>query len=269
MLSKLIKPVAIVAVGGVLLGFLLFGTDFLSYLRTSTRVVQKAAQDQLSVDFEIQRARDMVEEILPQLQAHVQLIAEDEVEIATLEREIETDRTTLETRRDRLAELRRQMEVQQVTYLVGHREHSRQSLTEKLAADFARYREAELLLQSKEALLATRRQSLQNALRMLDRAKHQKLELEQKIESLVAQHRLLQSDSMGTSAALDHSSLARADQLLADIQRRLDVSERVLAHESDLRELELEPAPLNESSLLTEFDDYFTDASPVGLVANP
>ena len=35
MVSKLIKPAAVVAVGAVLLGFFLFGESFLSYIRTS------------------------------------------------------------------------------------------------------------------------------------------------------------------------------------------------------------------------------------------
>ncbi len=267
MFSKLVKPTAIVAVCVVMVGVLLFGRSFLSYLRTSARVVQKAAQDSVSVEFELQRARDMVDDILPQLQANVRMIAEDEVEIASLEKDVAASRESLQQQQRKLAGLREKMQIQQVSYQIGGREMSRDHLAQQLSQQFDRYREAELIVDSKERLLETRRQSLQNAMQMLDRAKHQKLQLEQKIESLVAQHRLVQSSSIGSRVAVDGSRLNRAEQLLAQIERRLDVSQRILAHESDLHEIQLDEGQVDESELLAEYDEYFGDASEKRLVA--
>ncbi len=267
MVSKMIKPAALFAVGVVLVGFFLFGANFLSYVRTSGRVVQKAAQDSVSVEFELQRARDMVDDILPQLQANVRMIAEDEVEIATLEKDIEKGRIALDDRQRKLASLRKKMRVQQVSYEIGSRDISREHLTQQLSNEFDRYREAELIQGSKERLLETRKQSLANALQMHERAKHQKLQLEQKIESLVAQHRLVQSSSIGSQVDVDGGKLNRADQLLAQIQRRLDVSQRVLAHESDLQEIQLDEGQVDETELLSEFDDYFGGEEASQLVA--
>ncbi len=269
MFSKLVKPAAVMAVCAVLLGYFLFGNSFFSYLRTSGRAVQRAAQDNVSIEFELQRARDLVDDILPQLQANVRLIAEEEVEIATLEKDIDASGDRLDQQHRKLSGLREKMQVRQVSYRVGERELSREHLTEQLSQEFARYREAELILDSKQRLLETRRQSLQNAMQMHERAKHQKLALEQKIESLVAQHRLVQSSSIGSRQAVDGSQLTRADQLLAQIQRRLDVSQRVLAHESDLHEIQLESDQLSEQDLLAEYDEYFTADTAERLVVNP
>lgn len=266
MVSKLIKPAALAVVGAVLLGFFLFRGSFLSYVQTSSRMVQKAAQDSVSVEFELQRARDMVDEILPQLQANVRLIAEDEVEIATLKKDIAASQEKLVQRQEKLTQLRGKMNVQQVSYRVGDHEISRDHMTQQLSQQFSRYREAELILDSKEQLLQTRQKSLQNAMLMHDRAKHQKLQLEQKIEALIAQHRLVKSSSIGTQVAVDGSQLNRADQLLAQIQRRLDVSQRVLAHESDLHEIQLDTDEVDETELLAEFDEYFTESDPQRLV---
>lgn len=267
MISKLFKPAAILAVGTVLVGFFLFGGSFLSYLRTSSRVVQKAAQDSVSVEFELHRARDLVDEILPQLQANVRLIAEEEVEIAALQADIAASQERLSQTQRKLVSLRDRMQLQQVSYAVGGHELSRDQLTERLAGEFQRYREAELILASKQKLLDTRRVSLHNALQMHERAKHQKLQLEQKIESLVAKHRLVQSSSMGTQVAVDGSRLNRADQLLAQIERRLDVSQRILDHESDLHEIQLDSEAVDETELLAEFDEHFASEESEQLVA--
>ncbi len=264
---KLVKPAAIAAVCSVLIGYFLFGTSFLSYLRTTGKVVQRAAQDSVSVEFELQRARDMVDDILPQLQANVRLIAEDEVEIAALEKDIAAGREKLLQQQSELADMRKRLQVQQVSYRVGGRELSRDHMTQQLSRRFDRYRESELILQSKEKLLDTRRQSLANAIQMQERAKHQKVQLEQRIEALVAQHRLVQTSSIGSRVAVDGSQMNRAEQLLAQIQRRLDISQRVLAHESDLHEIQLSEDQVDEAGLLAEYDAYFGEGAEKSLVA--
>lgn len=267
MVSKMIKPAALAAVAVVLIGFFLFGGNFLSYMRTSGRMVQRAAQDSVSVEFELQRARDLVDEILPQMQANVRLIAEEEVEIASLEKDIVATESKLSDQREKLTRLRNRMDIHTVSYQEPGEAISRERMTQQLSQEFSRFRESELILESKQRLLVTRQKSLQNAMQMHDRAKHQKLQLEQKIEALVAQHRLVQSASIGTKVAVDGSQLNRADQLLAQIQRRLDVSQRVLAHESDLHEIQLDVNEVDESELLAEFDEYFEQGSAEQLVA--
>ncbi|MCG8652824.1 MAG: signal peptide-containing protein [Pirellulales bacterium] len=266
MIARFFKPAAAFAVIAVLLGFFLFGANFFSYVRTSGRAVQRAAQQSVSVEFELQRARDMVDQILPQLQANVRLIAEEEVEIAELEQDIAASREKLAKQQDKLAALRSQMEVRQVSYRVDGRDLTREHIAQNLSQQFSRYREAELILDSKEQLLQTRRRSLQNALQMHDRAKHQKLQLEQKIESLVAQHRLVKTSSIGSKVAVEGGQLNRAEQLLGQIQRRLDVSQRILAHEADLHEIQLDADQVDESELLAEFDEYFTKSEGGQLV---
>ena len=258
MVLKWFRPAAVMAVGVVLVGFFLFGDSFFSYLKTSRRVVQAGGSGQACRSSLSCSGRETWwTRFLPQLQANVRLIAEEEVEIASLENDIAESSESLENKQIELSRLRDKMQIEQVSYHVGGREWSRTHLAEQLAMRFARYRDDELLLQGKRQLLETRRESLRNAMQMHERAKHQKLQLEQKIESLVAQHRLVQSTSVGTQVAVDGSQLNRVDQLLAQIQRRLNVSQRVLAHESDLHEIQLTDQQVDEAALLAEFDEHF------------
>jgi hypothetical protein len=55
---------------------------------------------------------------------------------------------------------------------------------------------------------------------------------------------------------VDNSKLAQTEKLIAEIQKRLDVAERVLAHESKF----IESIPVDtvvEEDLVAQVDDYF------------
>ncbi len=252
---RIVKYATLILVGVLALGSLIFGTDLFSYVDTATGTVRETARESVPLEFELQRARDLIRDILPEIQANVRLIARDEVEIAGIEKDIAASREQFEKDRNTLAALREKLGTQEVSFQLGSRTIDRQRLTELVAMKFERLKEAELILASKEKLLETRQHSLQAAMQMLDRAKHRKAELENKVEALTAQHRLLKASSVGSPTQLNDSKLARADQLLSDIQKRIDVSERVLAHEQ-VDELLLETGVVDEASLLAEIDEH-------------
>jgi hypothetical protein len=106
-------------------------------------------------------------------------------------------------------------------------------------------------------------------MQLLERARHRKTELEQKVEGLVAKNRLLKASAVQSKVHVDHSKLSRADQLLDDIQKRLDVAERVLSHEESTT-LFIEPSMIDEASLLAEIDAHLADdeESDVAIAAN-
>ena len=81
-----------------LLGFLLLGGRFASYVRTSARSVQESVQEAVPLEFELRRARDLIDAILPDLQSHVRTIAQEEVAIAALENDLIVSNQRLERR---------------------------------------------------------------------------------------------------------------------------------------------------------------------------
>lgn len=253
--------------GAMLLGLLVFGTDLISYVSTSTGELRATVRDSVPIEFELQRARNLIDEILPEIHANVRLIAEDEVEIAALQKDIELSTDKVLDDRTSLARMRVMLNESGATFKVGHRTVSREQLTESLSHELARLKDDEMILASKKRLLETRQDSLTAAMRMLDGAKNRKRELEQKVESLVAQHRLLKASAVGSGSRVQISDtkLSKADQLLSDIQKRLDVSERVLSHETvaDL----ITDAPIDEADVLAEVDAHL-DATRSDSVAS-
>lgn len=240
--------------GIALVGGAIFGNELFSYLRTSTGAVRETVREAVPIEFELQRARDLIDDILPEIHANVRLIAEDEVEIAALEKDILRSSEQLATDRRLLSQIRGKLDTQNVSYEIGSRNYSRKQLTQQASLKLARLKDAEMIQASKQRLLETRQKSLQAAMQMLDRARDRKAQLEQKVESLVAQHRLVKASEIGTRFHVDDSKLSKADQLLSDIQKRVDVSERVLAHDS-ISEITMEDV-LDEDELLAEIDDH-------------
>ncbi len=238
-------------------GFLLLGANFTSYIRTSTRAVQESVQDAVPLEFELRRARDLIDAILPDLQTQVRVIAEEEVAIKALENDILASSQKLHEEKATLASLRNRMRVQQVSYPIGGRMVSREQLAEQLRARLERFQQGELAITTKSDLLKKRHDGLNAALTMLDQMRNRKLQLEQKVEMLVAQDRLLKASQVDAGIAIDGSGLSKADQLLDQIETRLAVAQRVLDHEQDEFAIPLEPSVLTEDAVLTAYDEHF------------
>ena len=249
----------IIGLGGlVLLGLLAFGGSVVSYLCTAQRSVKTMVEDSVPVEFQLERARDMVERIVPELKQNIRVIAMEEVEIATLKREIEEGEVNLEDEGRKIAALRGRLDTQLVS--LGDND-VRVHTVHRLRSRFRNFKEAEVMLAGKRRLLATREQHLAASERLLDKARDQKVELERKIQSLAAKHRLIQASSIGSKVQIDGSQLSQAQQLINQIGKRLDVAERVLARESEFVDGDdFELDPIDEAELLTEIDAHLSGA---------
>ncbi len=251
----------VVAVAGS--GFLLLGMSFPSYLRTSATTVQQTVQETVPIEFELRRTRDLIDQVLPDLQSQVRMIAQEEVAISGLESEIAKDKARMESEQASLLSLRTQMRTEQVSYEVNGSKISREQMAERLHRRFEQFKQGEMTLQSKQRLLEKRVEGLAAALTMLDTMRHRKAELELKVESLAAQCRIVQSSALASGSTVDDSHLTEANQLLNQLETRLDVAQRVLAHEQEgiALEIPVDKDTVSEERVLLEYDRYFGDAT--------
>ena len=211
----------------------------------------------MPIEFELKRARDLLEEIIPEMHAQIRLIAQEEVEVAALKGEMDTSRQMLISESDRIHALKDALEANQVTYQFGAREFSHNDVKTDLVARFARYKEAEVVLASKKRLLSTRENSLNAAMALLEKTKSQKRLLKDKVSTLEGRFRVAKAQAVGsTRLNLDNTKLTQAEKLINHINKRLDVAERVLAHES--RFVETIPVDvIQEKDLLAQIDEHF------------
>lgn len=273
MIYRTIKIGAISLAGlGVMAG-LLFGTDLGSYVLTSTNTVRTAVKDAVPIEFELQRARDLLEKIIPDMQANVGLIAKEEVEIANLQEDLHRGTTSLAEEKVRITKLGDSLKTQKVRHVFGGLEYTNDQVKAELARAFDRYKEAEVVLAGKQRLLETRQKSLQAAVQMLERTRGEKARLEDKIAALDSQHRLVKAASTTSHVQLDNSKLAQTEKLIGEIKKRLDVAERVLAHEARFVQ-PIEIDVISEKDLLAQVEEHFsgkpaTTETSAGEQANP
>ena len=256
MILKIIKYGVIAGVGVVVVGGLVLGTDLTSYVHSSARSVQDSIKESVPVEFELRRASDMVEQIIPELHANIRLIAQEEVEIAALKADIDRSQEQIAEERTCLTRLREQLAVH--TASLATASSSRARLTQELGRRFERFKEADVVLAGKRRLLETREKSLGAAMDMLERTRSQKADLEQQLETLASQHRLVHAASVTANIEVDSSKLAQSQNLIRQIKKRRDVAERVLAHRAHFVEPVFTEA-LDEQDLLAQVDEYFDD----------
>ena len=269
MILKVLKYGVLGTAAALVVGGVVFGTELGSYLRSSTRYVTSSVKDNVPIEFELRRARDMLDDIIPEMHASIRSIAEQEVEIASLKAEIADNEKGLAEAKGKVAKVRECLSTPGSQFSIGQVVYSRDELKEDLARRFERTKEAELALAGKKRLLSNREKSLQAALQMFERTRNARSQLESQIAALESQHKMVQMASVGSGVQIDHSKLAQTERLIADIKKQLDVAERVLAHKAKF----VDPIPLaassvNEKELLTEVDAYLSPKAPAAQQAD-
>lgn len=256
MVTKWFK-IGVLSLGGLLIvGGFVFGRDFVSYLRTSASSIRTSVKDSVPIDFELERARDMVEQVIPEIHANIRLIAQDEVEIAGLREDIQRSTESLANEKKRIQKLADLVAEGKDQYKLNDYRYTHQQLKEELSHRFESYKEAQDVLSGKHRLLMARENSLQAAMQTLDRAKSQKAQLETQIALLDGRYQMIKNTASGSSLQLDRSKLAQTEKVISEIKKRLDVAERVLAHEARFTG----PIPvdvIDDKDLVSEVHNYF------------
>jgi hypothetical protein len=254
-ICKVIKWGVIGVAGLAIAGAVVLGTDAGSYIRSSAKSLRASVKDNIPLEFELRRARDLLDDVLPEMQANVRLIAKQEVEIAAAKEDIAIAQKSLEEEKLRVARLRDHLGTANTSFTFSGVSYSRDELKNELSRRFERYKEAEMTLSGKRRLLENRQKSLIAAEKQLDQTRARKVALEAQVETLAAQYRLVQAAGAGNDVRVDETKLAHAERLIGQIRRQLDVAERVLAREAKFTS----PIPIdvvNEKDLVAQVDEH-------------
>jgi chromosome segregation ATPase len=90
--------------GGV--GVLFVGTPLAYYARTAYSTVRDTVKESVPIQIEIKRARQMIEELKPEIASNLRIIAQQEVEVARLTSEVENKQDQLAVARDKIMRLK-------------------------------------------------------------------------------------------------------------------------------------------------------------------
>ncbi|WP_410959502.1 hypothetical protein, partial [Salmonella sp. SAL4432] len=77
--------------GAAAVGLYNFGGDGLSYLTTATRLASDGVSDRIPIQFELERAKTMIDSLVPDIKRNMIVIAKEEVTVETIREEVKAD----------------------------------------------------------------------------------------------------------------------------------------------------------------------------------
>ncbi|HAC90238.1 MAG TPA: hypothetical protein DCF63_06330, partial [Planctomycetaceae bacterium] len=227
-----------------------------SYVRTGVNVAGQTVRENVPLDWEIKRARQMIEDLKPEIAKNMQVVAKEEVSVQRLSQEITTKQSLLTKGREDILRLKDDLKSGAARFVYAGRHYTQEQVKDDVANRFKQFQVHEQTMQKLNQILVAREKNLDAARRKLDEMLAAKRELEVEIENLQARMTMVQVAQTSNPISLDDSHLSGTRRLLDEISTRIDVAERMAASEGALEG----SIPLEEvttSDVLQELTAYF------------
>ena len=258
MIKKVLIGTAITAV----LGTFVFGRSFFSYARTMGASVRDAVRSEVPLDFEVNRARRLVESLMPDIRKCMHVIAEQQVEVEHFTGEVDRKTGELARQKKSILALRADLKRGDGTYVYAGHSYTSDEVRHDLAQRFARYKVAAASLERDQKILTARKSSLRANEEKLDKMMAARQELQVQVAQLEARLKTLQAAQTVSTLKFDDSRLTRAQKLIRRLNKQLDVEQRLLDSEGRFTGLIPVDAPTEPGTegVTDDIDNYFGSA---------
>jgi chromosome segregation ATPase len=255
-----IATVGLVVAGGLLV---LSWAGLSSYPATAYKNFRQNLKKQVPLEFEIERLRHQVSQLVPDMKKNLSTMAEMMVAVDNLRTEVTVTRAKLQDQKDNILAMTRDLEAGATTINYNGHDYPRTRIREKLARDFKSYQVAEEGLKSKEKLLEAKEKELDASRSQLAELKSQKQELEVELARLEAELKTLRLAQSRSKFQFNNSSLAQCKATLADIRNRLKVEKTAAELEGDFANdaIKVEKKAPSAKELTQEIKGYFGEGS--------
>lgn len=243
---------------------LFFGGDAFSYIGTSCGWIKDTVKSSVPVEFEIQRAHDEVEKLVPAIRQNMHLIAKEEIEVERLQEQIADSESRLTEDRSDIDRLTGDLRTGQDHFYYASRRYSRDQVKVDLANRFGRYKTAEGTLASLKQIHEARTRSLEAARQKLEAMLSQKTQLAAEVANLEAQLKTLEVAKATSDYNFDDSQLGRVKGIIAEIKERLDVEARLINAEGYFQdEIPLDQEKKASEDIVDQVTAYFSSGETV------
>ncbi|MFN9551670.1 MAG: hypothetical protein ACK56Q_15465 [Pirellulaceae bacterium] len=264
MLSKLLLG-SMVTVGGV---GLVAGTTALSYLRMGITSVRQEIAERIPVQVELQRARQMIAELKPEIAENLRRFAKEEVDLERLEEELETKRQRSDKARSDVVRLKDDLERGKERFVYAKKSYTAEEVKEDLATRFRQLQTQEATVEKLDQVFHARQKNLIAARQKLDSMLSAKRQLEVEVENLQARLTMVEVAEASSRVTVHDSQLSKTRELIDSIGSRIDVAEKLL-------DAEVEPTgaiPVDQpqsEDLLDQISRYFGEPQVETVVVTP
>ncbi len=262
----MIRKVLMIGGGATLLGVLLVGRDMFSYFRTSLGYVKQSVQDSVPIEFQIDRARGMIQDLVPEVRKNMHTIAQEEIEVQRLGEQITESQARQHKEKDHMMHLKGDLASGKTSFPYGGRSYTLDEVRADLAHRFDRYKTNEATLGSLKEIRTAREKSLAAARQKLEGMLAAKRQLQVEVENLEARVQMIAAAKSTSNYQFDDSRLGRAKELVAGLRKRLEVAEKLANAEVSYQdEIPLDKA--TPENIVDQVSEYFGPKTPGAAVA--
>jgi peptidoglycan hydrolase CwlO-like protein len=213
-----------VLAGALVVGLLaaLSFTKLGSYTRTAWKQARETAGNQVPVEFEIERLKNEISQLMPDLKKNLSIVAEEMAAVERLEKDIQTTQTNMEKQKGTLLTMARDLETKETSFIYGPKVYSRDDVARKLTLDWKSYRICESELKTKEQVLEAKKRALAAAKEQLNSVKEQEQQLKLQIAELEAELKNVRLAQTKSRFSIDDSRLSEVKRSIEELRFRLD-----------------------------------------------
>lgn len=223
----MIKKIIITTASTLLVGGLLFGSNALSYMKTACSRVTTAAEESVPVEFQIDRARQMVADLGPEVRHSMHVIAKEEIELDRLNEQIHKSEQKTDKSKDEILRLQSDLASGGAVFHYAGHSYTRDEVKQDLSRRFSRFKVTDETLAHLKSMRDARTRNLDAARQKLTAMVSAQKKLETDITNLEAKRKLVEVAQASSDVVFDDTQLARAKDLITDIRTKLDVAAKL------------------------------------------
>src|SRR5262245_36892107 len=243
-------------VGGTVAVLALVNSVWSGSVRTAWKRAQAKLERQISPEFELARIRDEIAQLTPDMHKNIARIAEEMVQVESLDRRIADLTVKLDRSKDELAAMTSAIEAGKDAIKVAGRALSPAQVKDKLRT----CRNVERELANTQKIIEAKKAGVDAARQQLVEMRQQKDQLEVMAAEFEAQWKTLQLEQTRSKLKLDDSRLAEIKGSFEKLRERIDVERRKAELAGQFtNESFLVPEKKTEStqSVIDEVKEYF------------
>lgn len=233
MACSMIKKGVVGATLGAGALYMAFGTSAPSYVKTAFHRVRESAKSQVSVPFEIERARDQITALEPVIRDNMEKLAREEEEVKGLGDEIVAIRANMAKEGNEIVALRNSLKTGEFK-LTGRVSYTEEEIVADLSHRLGHYKQVEQILSGKEQTLKSKEKAVVAARQQLNNMLAQRQTLGAKLDEIEARHKSIEATRTLSDFHFDDGALSQVKQTVADLDKRLNVLSRVAELEGRL-----------------------------------
>lgn len=223
----MIKKLALVVVGLGLTTVVLFGRNAASYVSTTYHRLTDSVQESVPIDFQIDRAKQMVSDLDPEIRRSMHVIAKEEVALEQLNQQLAGNQESADKAKKDILRLQADLGQNKVEYRYASQTFTCEQVKHELSNRFNRFKVADDTLGSMKQMRDAREKNLDAARQKLAAMINARRKLDVDVQNLEAKRKLVEVAQASSDYVFDDSQLARAKELINDIRTRLDVAAKL------------------------------------------